>query len=338
MSDDDRMDRAERIRNMRQGNRTDDEGTAADDGASPDQAEETDAETETDGDADTAVETEISADTDGDDSSAEADEPTAAAAEPTADETASTADGTTSAEPASDGSDTVDSQSDATAAAERAAAAAAQVADDGPATSGAGGVRSGDIAATASPMQGPTGVELPDQQLLDEAMATGTGERVDGSARAAMEEEGGQKEELVRVLEFALGEEYYCLDIEYVEEIVKREAVTRVPNTPDYVEGVVDLRGQITTILDPKRMMDIDADGEKNLIVVFDPGMFEEQGAVGWVVDAVRQVVPVAESEVNDPPVDGEYVNGVIDREDHDQFVIWVEPDDALEEATSTDD
>ncbi|MBX0294738.1 chemotaxis protein CheW [Haloarcula nitratireducens] len=335
MSDDDRMDRAERIRSMRQGNRADDEPTTDGDdgGASPDQAGETDSDTETGVDADADGETGTDTD-DGDDPTSEAGEPTAAVAEPTADET----------EPAAsedDETDTVEragAQPDATAAAERAAAAAAQVVDDGSATSGAGEVRSGDVAATASPMRGPTGVELPDRQLLEEAMATGDGERVAGSARAAMEEEGGQKEEMVRVLEFALGEEHYCLDIEYVEEIVKRDAVTRVPNTPDYVEGVVDLRGQITTILDPKRMMDIDADGEKNLIVVFDPGMFEEQGAVGWVVDAVRQVVPVAESEVNDPPVDGEYVNGVVDREDHDQFVIWVEPDDALEEATSADD
>ncbi|MBV0924660.1 chemotaxis protein CheW [Halomicroarcula limicola] len=324
MSDDDRMDRAERIRDMRQGNRADDEQTTDGDGASSDRAGEAASGAETDVAADTDAKPEPASGPDDDDSTADSDEPTAAAAE-------QAGDGIDSAE-------RTGAQSDATAAAERAAAAAAQVADDAPATGGAGGVQSDDIAATASPMRGPTGVELPDQQLLEEAMATGDGDRVEGSARAAIGEETGQKEEMVRVLEFALGEEYYCLDIEYVEEIVKRDAVTRVPNTPDYVEGVVDLRGQITTILDPKRMMDVDADGEKTLIVVFDPGMFGEQGAVGWVVDAVRQVVPVAESEVNDPPVDGEYVNGVVDREDHDQFVIWVEPDDALDAATSADD
>ncbi|MFC7028570.1 chemotaxis protein CheW [Halomicroarcula sp. GCM10025710] len=83
--------------------------------------------------------------------------------------------------------------------------------------------------------------------------------------------------------------------------MVKRDDVTRVPNTDAYVEGVVDLRGQITTILDPKSMMDIDDEGDQNLVVVFDPEMFEEQGAVGWIVDEVRQVSPVAESEVNSP-------------------------------------
>ncbi len=77
--------------------------------------------------------------------------------------------------------------------------------------------------------------------------------------------------------------------------------MTRSANTDDYVEGVVDLRGQITTILNPKEMMDIESDGSENLIVVFDAGVFEEQGAMGWIVDEVRQVVPVAESEVTPP-------------------------------------
>jgi purine-binding chemotaxis protein CheW len=170
-------------------------------------------------------------------------------------------------------------------------------------------------------------------------MATSSVESTEGGARAAaMEGESTGSEEVVRVLEFALGDEFYCLDIEYVEEIVKRETVTRVPNTPDFVDGVVDLRGQITTILEPKEMMDIESEGEQNLIVVFDPDQFEEQGAVGWVVDEVRQVVPVTESEINRPPVDAEYINGVIDREEHDQFVIWIEPEDALTQATASDE
>lgn len=168
-------------------------------------------------------------------------------------------------------------------------------------------------------------------------MAESDIETTEGGARAAMGEESAQSEELVRVLEFSLGGEYYCLDIEYVEEIVKRDTVTRVPNTPAFVDGVVDLRGQITTILEPKEMMDIDGEGEQNLMIVFDPEQFEEQGAIGWVVDEVRQVVPVTESEVNHPPVDAEYINGVVDREEYEQFVIWIEPEDALAQATAAD-
>jgi purine-binding chemotaxis protein CheW len=128
-----------------------------------------------------------------------------------------------------------------------------------------------------------------------------------------------------------------------VEEIVKRDAITRVPNTPNHVEGVVDLRGQITTILNPKYLLDIDADGEESLLVVFDPEDFEDQGAIGWVVDGVRQVVPIVESEINKPPVEEAYIEGVVDREGEgedeadSEFVIWVDPETAIEQAAGTD-
>ncbi|PSP31958.1 chemotaxis protein CheW [Halobacteriales archaeon QH_10_67_22] len=258
MTDDDRMNRARRIREMREGTRPDEEQAPdTDDGESTD--EHADAVTAEAGDA--------SADVDAD-AEAEA--------------------GATLEVPGADVGDvTVDVEE------------LAEQADIDPAD--------GDPAAT-----GETGV----------AGAVGMAGAAETQVETAAE---------TRVLEFGLGNERYCLDIEYVEEIVKREAVTRVPNTPDYVEGVVDLRGQITTILDPKELLDIDTEGEKELIVVFDPEGFEDQGAIGWIVDEVTQVTPVVEDEVNDSPVDEEYINGVVERDE--EFVIWTEPGVAIEHA-----
>jgi len=150
---------------------------------------------------------------------------------------------------------------------------------------------------------------------------------------AGVDREASRTEEKTRVLEFMLGDERFCLDIEYIEEIVKDTAITRVPNTPAFVQGVVDLRGQITTILNPKVRLEADDTDPGELLVVFDSEAFDEQGYLGWVVDDVRQVSPVAEDEVNDPPMDDEHVNGVIDREDDDEFVVWTSPELALEEA-----
>lgn len=181
---------------------------------------------------------------------------------------------------------------------------------------------------------------LPDSDELEEALesARAEGETADDSAVDAatpagmLDDEEGQEEE-TRVLEFELDDEYYCLDIDYIEEIVKEETITRVPNTPEFVEGVVDLRGQITTILNPKVTIEKDDVTPGGLIIVFDSASFEDQGHVGWVVDDVRQVSPITDSEVNDPPGEESYINGVIDREDDDQFVIWTSPDMAMEEA-----
>lgn len=153
-----------------------------------------------------------------------------------------------------------------------------------------------------------------------------------GAAEVVDADEATTEEE-TRVLEFTLDDEHYCLDIEYIEEIVKEETITRVPNTPEYVAGVVDLRGQITTILNPKVTLGKENTEADELIVVFDSEAFEDQGHLGWVVDDVRQVSPIVESEVNDPPMEADYINGVIDRDEDEDFVIWTSPDLALEEA-----
>lgn len=155
----------------------------------------------------------------------------------------------------------------------------------------------------------------------------------EAAAPAGIAEKSTGHEADTRVLEFTLAGEQYCLDIEYIEEIVKEETITRVPNTPDFVEGVVDLRGQITTLLNPKVAIGKDDQSAGDLIVVFDAEAFDDQGHIGWVVDDVRQVSPVTDDQVNDPPMGEDYINGVIDRDGDEEFVIWTTPELALEEA-----
>ena len=341
MSNDERMDRAERIRQMREGNR---EATDGDDAAVA-------ADQDTDGTATDPDDDAASTPADGDAGSSADAASAASEAEPTPETDTEVLDGTDTAASEDDAPDSA--QAAAVAAAERAAksatavtgtdsevpeAATAAETDGVPPADAPDAGSAGEASAGGPTLQGPTGVALPDQQLLDQAMTAAGGDSGHRQAATAVEEQATQAEELVRALEFALGEEYYCLDIEYVEEIVKHEAVTRVPNTPAFVDGVVDLRGQITTILDPKEMMDIDATGAERLIVVFDPEMFEEQGAVGWLVDEVRQVAPVYEDEVNTPPTGAAYINGVVDHGDTEQFLIWVDPDAALQAASAESD
>lgn len=145
-----------------------------------------------------------------------------------------------------------------------------------------------------------------------------------------------ETDDAVDVLEFAIGDDRYCIDVDYVEEIVADETPTRVPNTPAHVEGVVDLRGQITTVLDPKRLLDVDADadGPGTLLVVFDAAAFEGAGAVGWVVDEVRRVTAVTDAAVRDAPVDDPSVEGVVD-DDGEGLVVWTDPAVLLERVTA---
>jgi len=133
-------------------------------------------------------------------------------------------------------------------------------------------------------------------------------------------------DETISVLEFVLGDERYCLDITFIEQIVERGTVTRIPNAPAFVEGVIDLRGDITTVIDPMETLATDSDGAGELIVVFDSARMDDEWSVGWAVDGVRRVSTVSLSAVKESPVDEPWINGVVKREDDGEFVIWTEP------------
>jgi purine-binding chemotaxis protein CheW len=129
-----------------------------------------------------------------------------------------------------------------------------------------------------------------------------------------------------QVLEFKLGDETYCVSIDYVTEIVDIGDLTKVPNSPAHVEGVMDLRGRTTSIIDPKVIFGINGDGDRRRIIVYDPEIVED-GAAGWLVDEVYQVVQIDEADVDTSPAeDDDAIHGVVKRGDGD-FVIWVDPE-----------
>ncbi|NMB80153.1 MAG: purine-binding chemotaxis protein CheW, partial [Methanomicrobiales archaeon] len=65
----------------------------------------------------------------------------------------------------------------------------------------------------------------------------------------------------LQVVEFLLGREHYAVDLFDVREVVEFTSITQLPNTPSYMKGIIDLRGEITTIIDLKERLHI---GEKS--------------------------------------------------------------------------
>lgn len=141
----------------------------------------------------------------------------------------------------------------------------------------------------------------------------------------------------VQVLEFRLGEGSYCVDIEYVAEIVDGGDTTSIPNSADYVEGVMDLRGRTTTIVNPCSILDAEdvnpdelaADGEasRNRIVILDPDTVDAGGTTGWLVSDVDEVTRVSDGEVEEDAVtDTDVLHGVVKKDDG--FVLWVDPNE----------
>ena len=129
-----------------------------------------------------------------------------------------------------------------------------------------------------------------------------------------------------QVLEFELGEETYCVSIDFVTEIVDIGELTEVPNAPRHVEGVMDLRGRTTSIVNPKVVFDIDATRDPERIIVFDPEISQEEGAIGWLVDEVDQVSQIEPGNVDESPgsQQSQSIEGIVKRDGG--FMIWVNP------------
>jgi purine-binding chemotaxis protein CheW len=120
--------------------------------------------------------------------------------------------------------------------------------------------------------------------------------------------------ETVQVVSFKLGSEEYGVEIAQVQEINRMVAVTHVPRAPQFMEGVINLRGQLIPIIDLRARFGMPrVEHTKNTrIVVTDIGAKR----VGMVVDSVSEVLRLATDAIEDAPemitgVDTEYIRGV---------------------------
>jgi purine-binding chemotaxis protein CheW len=129
----------------------------------------------------------------------------------------------------------------------------------------------------------------------------------------------GKSEELLQLVSFNIGGEEFGVDILKVQEINRMLEVTRVPNAPEYVDGVINLRGKVIPIIDLRRRFDMERrEHDKNTRIV----VVELQGkVVGFVVDAVREVLRIPKSVTEPPPpivagINAEYITAVGKLED----------------------
>jgi len=105
-------------------------------------------------------------------------------------------------------------------------------------------------------------------------------------------------------LTFVLGDEEYGVDILRVQEIRGWDRATPIPNTPDYVRGVINLRGAVVPIIDLRRRFKKETIPYTSTTVVIVVKVFSEKGekVVGVAVDAVSDVRNINEAELQPTP------------------------------------
>lgn len=111
-------------------------------------------------------------------------------------------------------------------------------------------------------------------------------------------------------LSFFLGNEVYAVDILCVREIRAWESVTRIPNTPGYINGVINLRGNIVPVIDLRRHLSLPEVVylDTTVVIVLAMEAAGKERLVSIVVDAVSDVIRVSDDEIDPPPQYGDSV------------------------------
>jgi len=103
----------------------------------------------------------------------------------------------------------------------------------------------------------------------------------------------------LQVVGFRIGREMFGLPISMVREIVRVPEITTVPNAPDYIEGVINLRGRIIPVVDLRKRFGVKSvePNKKNRIVVVELGT----RAIGLIVNSASEVLRIPPSEIEEP-------------------------------------
>jgi purine-binding chemotaxis protein CheW len=137
-----------------------------------------------------------------------------------------------------------------------------------------------------------------------------------------------QTEELLQLVSFTIGQEEFGLDIQRIQEINRMVEITRVPNAPEFVVGVINLRGKVIPIIDLRKRFGFpqkESDKNTRIIVVELENM-----VVGFIVDAVREVIRIPKNITEPPPaiiagIGSEYITSVAKMENRLLILLDIE-------------
>lgn len=127
------------------------------------------------------------------------------------------------------------------------------------------------------------------------------------------------KKDMLQLVSFKLREEEFGVNILQVQEIIRMQEITNVPNAPNFVEGVINLRGRVIPIVDLRKRFGLEAKEHSKatriIVVMID------QVTVGLIVDEVSEVLRIPEDTVEPPPpivagIEADYIKGVGKLED----------------------
>ncbi|MCI5125227.1 MAG: purine-binding chemotaxis protein CheW [Candidatus Electrothrix sp. AR5] len=127
-----------------------------------------------------------------------------------------------------------------------------------------------------------------------------------------------EKEQLMQLVGFTIGNEQFGVNILMVQEIIRSAPITSVPNSPDFIEGVINLRGNIIPVIELRKRLNLfqkDSASQDSWILILDIN----SRVTGFIVDSVTRVLKIMESTIEPPPevvvagLANQYIRGVCD-------------------------
>ena len=106
--------------------------------------------------------------------------------------------------------------------------------------------------------------------------------------------------ELIQLVSFMLADEEYGVEVLKVREIIRMPTITKMPNVPPHVEGIINLRGKVIPIISMRKRFNLVENecSSQTRIIIMDVG----RSLTGFVVDAVSEVIRTYSSEIQPPP------------------------------------
>lgn len=122
---------------------------------------------------------------------------------------------------------------------------------------------------------------------------------------------------------FKLGEEYFAVDTDKILSINDMMPITKVPNAPNYIKGLINLRGSIKSLVDVNLLLNINSDKEQDNIII----LKVDDEELGITVDEVEEVIDIEEEKIQKLETHNSesYIKGIIDLDGRLLTVIDIE-------------
>ena len=139
-------------------------------------------------------------------------------------------------------------------------------------------------------------------------------------------------EKAATYLTFMLDGEVFAIDVQNVREVLDYTSITRVPRTPDFMRGVINLRGSVVPVIDMRLKFGMEStdDTVDTCVIVMEISLDGETTVIGALADSVKEVFDLDPAQIEPPPRIGtrlntEFIRGMGKHED--QFIIILDID-----------